>query len=276
MTFSRRYHNVFCMTTKFETCAARIRAMIDAGRLRVGDQLPTEPVLCEEHQVSRMTLRRAMDVLEAEGRIVRRHGAGTFVADLPRRLVRDAARYQWEKNRVLLPEADRAARGSTEVDTGTERHQLRWNAWFEEVSADDELAAAFDVEEGEPMVRRTYLSREVGSPPFGRTISHLRIADVRTNPALLDAEREPWPGGTQHQLWTVGIEVTRIDDQIKARTATAAEAQTLEIRDNAPVIALRKVSWSAGRVVEVADNVWPASHIELRFTTHLEPLKRTD
>lgn len=264
------------MTTKFEACASRIRALIDSGRLQVGDQLPTEPVLCEEHGVSRMTLRRAIDVLEAEGRVVRRHGAGTFVADPPRRLVRDSRRYAWEKNRVLLPEADRAARGSTEVDTGAERHNLRWHAWFEEVLADNDIAAAFDVDEGEPMVRRTYLSREVGSPPFGRAISHLRIADVRTNPALLDAEREPWPGGTQHQLWTVGIEVTRIDDQIKARTATTAEAQALQIRDNAPVIALRKVSWSDDRVVEVADNVWPASNIELRFTTHLEPLKGTD
>jgi GntR family transcriptional regulator len=43
-----------------------------------GDKLPPEPELSERFAVSRTTLRRALDELEARGVIVRRQGLGTF------------------------------------------------------------------------------------------------------------------------------------------------------------------------------------------------------
>src|SRR4051812_20774327 len=42
--------------------------------------LPPEPVLCAEYGVSRITLRRAVDGLVADGYLVREQGRGTFVA----------------------------------------------------------------------------------------------------------------------------------------------------------------------------------------------------
>lgn len=41
--------------------------------------LPPEPVLCEEYGVSRITLRRAVDGLVADGHLVREQGRGTYV-----------------------------------------------------------------------------------------------------------------------------------------------------------------------------------------------------
>jgi GntR family transcriptional regulator len=41
--------------------------------------LPPEPVLCEEYGVSRITLRRAVDGLVADGHLIREQGRGTFV-----------------------------------------------------------------------------------------------------------------------------------------------------------------------------------------------------
>ncbi|MGC8491850.1 MAG: GntR family transcriptional regulator [Syntrophobacteraceae bacterium] len=46
---------------------------------RLGDCLPAEPQLAERFAVNRHTLRRAVDVLVAEGIVQRRHGRGTFV-----------------------------------------------------------------------------------------------------------------------------------------------------------------------------------------------------
>ncbi len=45
-----------------------------------GDQLPTEAALCQEYNVSRITLRRAMGDLEREGLVVRQQGRGTFAS----------------------------------------------------------------------------------------------------------------------------------------------------------------------------------------------------
>jgi DNA-binding FadR family transcriptional regulator len=70
----------------YRDAAERIRAMIDGGRLqgpgRLGaGRLPSERELSEELGVSRRVLRQALGLLEAEGRISRQHGRGTFATD---------------------------------------------------------------------------------------------------------------------------------------------------------------------------------------------------
>ena len=54
-------------------------ALIERSGLRPGDQMPTEVALCEEFQVSRQTLRQAMDGLVGEHVLYRQRPKGTFV-----------------------------------------------------------------------------------------------------------------------------------------------------------------------------------------------------
>jgi GntR family transcriptional regulator len=56
-------------------------SQIKSGVLKPGDQIPTEEQLCEMFQVSRMTVRRAVNELSREGHLIRRQGVGTFVAE---------------------------------------------------------------------------------------------------------------------------------------------------------------------------------------------------
>ena len=61
-----------------------LKQRIDRGELPAGTQLPSEPELAAELQVSRATLREALRAMELEGLLRRRQGSGTFVADHPR------------------------------------------------------------------------------------------------------------------------------------------------------------------------------------------------
>jgi GntR family transcriptional regulator, transcriptional repressor for pyruvate dehydrogenase complex len=67
----------------YEEVVAQIHDLIRQGRLKAGDQLPSERELAETFKVSRASVREALRALEAEGLVVSRTGSGTFVAELP-------------------------------------------------------------------------------------------------------------------------------------------------------------------------------------------------
>jgi GntR family transcriptional repressor for pyruvate dehydrogenase complex len=67
----------------FEQAVGQIRAAILGGQYEPGERLPTEEALSSILGVGRSTVREAIRVLEAEGMVEVRRGAGTFVAQRP-------------------------------------------------------------------------------------------------------------------------------------------------------------------------------------------------
>ena len=61
--------------------AADFRERILSGELKPGERLPSFTEMRMQHRVSQATLNRVHSLLEAEGLIMRRRGAGTFVCD---------------------------------------------------------------------------------------------------------------------------------------------------------------------------------------------------
>jgi DNA-binding FadR family transcriptional regulator len=59
----------------------RLTDLLSRSEMRPGTRLPTERALAEDLQVSRSAVRRAMARLEAQGKVVRVIGSGTYVAD---------------------------------------------------------------------------------------------------------------------------------------------------------------------------------------------------
>ncbi|MEU1841709.1 GntR family transcriptional regulator [Micromonospora chersina] len=57
------------------------QAKVDAGILKPGDKLPTTKELVDQYKTSRVTVRKAADLLIEAGVLEERHGAGVFVAD---------------------------------------------------------------------------------------------------------------------------------------------------------------------------------------------------
>jgi GntR family transcriptional repressor for pyruvate dehydrogenase complex len=63
----------------YEDIVKQIRNLIERGRLKRGDQLPTERELSETFKVSRATVREAIFSLETMKLVDRRQGDGTYV-----------------------------------------------------------------------------------------------------------------------------------------------------------------------------------------------------
>lgn len=64
----------------YTTIKFKIIELIKSGKYKVNDQLPTESEFCEEYNVSRTTVRLALQQLELEGYLKRIQGKGTFVS----------------------------------------------------------------------------------------------------------------------------------------------------------------------------------------------------
>ncbi|MFA5354990.1 MAG: GntR family transcriptional regulator, partial [Thermodesulfovibrionales bacterium] len=57
-----------------------IQGEISSGRLKPGQKIPTEEELCRQYEVSKITVRQAINNLASDGLIVKVQGKGTFVA----------------------------------------------------------------------------------------------------------------------------------------------------------------------------------------------------
>jgi GntR family transcriptional repressor for pyruvate dehydrogenase complex len=63
----------------YESIVEQIRGLIEKGKLKQGDQLPTEKELSETFKVSRSTVREAVLSLDTMKLVERRQGEGTYV-----------------------------------------------------------------------------------------------------------------------------------------------------------------------------------------------------
>ena len=59
--------------TRYSQVASEIRQMIQNGTLQPGEKLPSEYNLCEQFGLSRITIRRAIKLLEGERLVESRH-----------------------------------------------------------------------------------------------------------------------------------------------------------------------------------------------------------
>src|SRR5271165_1141053 len=269
--------NQAATTMTNETATSRItsdiRKQIQDGELGPGALLPSEPELAREYAVSRQTARTALQTLEQEGLITVRARRGRIVRIPPRRAIRSSDRHQEEKDRAILSERERKEIGEAETNFGMSIADQQFTATYDIINANEELAKALNVDLGTPLLRRKWVSTD---PKTGRllstSVSYIPKSLVESNPAMLDANNEPWPGGTMHQLSTVGIEIMRIVDEVTARMPTSAEAQAWDMPSGIPLLICRRISFDAdGHTIEISDAEYPADRAELRFITPLKP-----
>lgn len=67
-------------TRVYEEVMVRLAELIRQGSLQPGDRLPSERILADRMRVSRATLREALRVMELQGLVASRRGAGNYIA----------------------------------------------------------------------------------------------------------------------------------------------------------------------------------------------------
>ncbi|WP_316245505.1 GntR family transcriptional regulator [Gorillibacterium timonense] len=65
----------------YEQIFEELRERIEQGSYQVGERVPSEKELCDEFGVSRITSKKALEMLAADDYIVRKPGRGSFVSD---------------------------------------------------------------------------------------------------------------------------------------------------------------------------------------------------
>ncbi|WEH43986.1 GntR family transcriptional regulator [Streptomyces sp. AM 2-1-1] len=259
-------------TAKYLELAEELAARIQKGELAPGDRVSTVAELAHQYGVAHNTASRAVQTLKERGLLSGKPGGTTWVRVPPARTTRRNTRYQAEKDLVLRPLEERQAVGVAELDSG-----VPLAAMYEDqvdldvVRASPEVAAALKIEAGSLVLRRIGRRRHRQRAGISTSVSYMPHDLASRNPELFDAENQPWPGGTQHQLHTLGVEVDKIVDYVTAVMPTDEEVAEQDIPPAVPVIQIRKVTYATtGQIVEVADIPLPADRSELIYETKLE------
>lgn len=179
---------------------------IQSGEFQPGDQFPTEERLCQDYDLSRGTVRRAINILVDEGWLRREQGRGTFVAQssLAPVYFRLGDFAEDMQRRGLTP--------STRV--------LRLRV----IPASPEIAERLQLAVGEDVIESARLRLADGRPMAYET----RYLALRLCPQLLDEDLEL---ESIHSLLIdkYDIPLLRACHTVEARVLCEEEAQLLEV-----------------------------------------------
>ncbi|MDT3395236.1 GntR family transcriptional regulator [Streptomyces sp. B1866] len=232
---------------RYEEIADDIRQEIRSGMLKADDRLPSEPRLAKRYAVSVPTVREALELLQNEGLIEKRHGHGNIVRRPLERIVYTNGR-------------SAAAYSGSAFDTA-----LSVTVTSSEITAEDRLSALLRVTRGSRLTEYVYLSRQGESPhSLARVYVPCSVAVLDPPPVSVS----PLGDDIRDLLAASGVETTATTERLTARLAVPAEAKRLRIGTSTPVLAVERVSMDAtGRVVEAALLVLPGHRAEAVFTT---------
>ncbi|MGP3936208.1 GntR family transcriptional regulator [Nonomuraea sp. KM88] len=227
--------------TKYETLRRVLTDLIEA-RMAPHDPLPSERELMQQYNVSRMTVRQAIEGLARDGRVYRVQGAGTFVADsgkITKSLTFSSfsedirARRMKPGGRLLVLESEPA-----EID----------------------VARDLFLEPGTPVVHVTRLRTADGEPmclenawvPEHLVPDLVARGHVESLYAVLEA---------------AGAAPEHADQTISATVVNREQAELLGVPNNFPALRVSRVTHDArGRAVERAVSLYRADRYDYRLS----------
>lgn len=225
-----------------------LREQILSGEIAAKAKLPSEPTLAQDHGVSRVTVRRALDKLASDGMILRRPGSGTFVnggkASMP--VVADFSN-------VLTHLVEMGRKTGVKLIS------------FGYVAATPQMIEELRLDPGERL-QRSIRVRLIDGQPFSYLVTHVPESigmsysetDLASTPLLELLERS-------------GIEAERARQVIGATLAGPEVASALDLDIGAALLSMTRVVFDpSGRGVEHLQALYRPD----RYSFHMD-LERT-
>ena len=224
--------------------AQMLREQIEAGQIDAHGTVPSERVLSERYDVSRMTARHALETLTLEGYLYRHPRRGTFVAE-PR------LRFSVGSFTREMTQAARTP-GTEVLSVAT-------------VDPDAVVAEQLGVPAGGRVHVLQRLRSAMGEPV---AIEHIQLSAARF-PDLLEHD-------LAGSLWVLlrsryDVHPAKADARVVAVTLDKFEAEALGAKPGSPALVLtRTVYDTEGGVVELARDVYRGDRTEFEVTAPVE------
>ncbi|HWS34240.1 MAG TPA: GntR family transcriptional regulator [Actinoplanes sp.] len=219
----------------------RLEEAIDRGELVPGERIPTEIELADSLEISRPTIRRAIEELVDKGLLTRKRGVGTRVTDV-----------QVRRRVALTSLFDDLAAAGREPQTRVLN--------FERDCVDRHAARMLGLPADEEMVHCERLRLADGMP--------LAVLRNWLPPRFADLNGEALATRSLYRMmgeWNGRPAVAK--QRITAKAATPAQARLLDIGPHTPLISMQRTSFdSTGATVEYSDNLYRADHYAIEVT----------
>lgn len=218
---------------RYRVIAEDLRRQVDEGLLGAGRLLPSEAELGHTYGASRVTVRRALEVLRDEGLVDARQGFGWFVAVAPLR--QSTARLGTIEEQLS--------------DSGIRAQRQVLEFAFE--TADVEIAQLLNTRD----VLRVKRLNLADGEPFAVVTVWCR-ADLAQHLSRADVERSPF-----HEL--LDVPLARAVQTIAADAADIVDARLLDVPPGSPILRCRRVTRGADdRPLLVSEHLFPAHRTE--------------
>lgn len=206
-----KYHQVYLV----------LREQLAEGRFTAG--VPGEMHLMKEFGVARVTVRRALEQLVAEGLISRRPGRGTVALKAPAPPVERAAPQRAQLTGLLENIVNMGLRTSVKVLA------------CEVIGAPDAVAARLGLAAGEPVQKAVRVRSSREGP-----LSHITTYVPQRHAASF-GRRELAKKPILMLLEEAGVEIGRAEQSISARLADATVARCLGVEVGSALLAVQRL-----------------------------------
>ncbi|GGD99345.1 GntR family transcriptional regulator [Aureimonas endophytica] len=209
---------------------AKIRQAVLDGALKPLEALPPERELAASVGVSRVTVRKALEGLVAEGLIEQRHGSGTFVAPPQRK-------FQQGLSHLTSFTEDMRARGHATTSQWLDRSIGR---------VTPEEALRLGLSPGEAVARLSRMRRADATPI---------VVERACVPAALLPDPAAVDGSLYDAMDRLGHRPVRALQRISAENLGAEDAALLGLPEGAAALCMVRVAFDAGgRPVELTQS----------------------